>query len=166
MADGNHSSASVDPLTGFWTDFMSRMGSVGMSTPPMSPEMLEQMREGFFGVLSKHADQFMRSEQFLKAMKSSMDNALAFRQQINAFLTKNLEDLQMPAASDIDGLVQAVREMEQRVTGKLDALAERLDRLEGANPKASKQPTGAGRSADEGKSVKKTKSKKTRRPSR
>ena len=91
----------ADPMTRFWTDMVGRMAATSMSAPPASQEMIEQMRSAFLDVLSRHTDEFLRSEQFLAAMKQSMDSALAFRQQLNELLTKSLETLQMPTSSDV-----------------------------------------------------------------
>jgi len=122
----------ADPVTRFWTDMMGRLAATGMSAPPASQEMIEQMRTAFFDVLGKHVDDFMRSEQFLSTMKQAMDNALVFRQQFNEFLNKNLEALQMPSSSDVEEVVQIVRSMGQRITGRLDDLDSRLAHLEQA----------------------------------
>lgn len=123
----------ADPMTRFWTDMVGRMAATSTSAPPASQEMIEQMRSAFLDVLSRHTDEFLRSEQFLAAMKQSMDSALAFRQQLNELLTKSLETLQMPTSSDVVEVIQLVRNMEQRISTRLDDLDERLARLEASS---------------------------------
>ncbi len=134
----------ADPLTRFWTDMMGRMAATGMSTPPASGEMFEQMRSAFLDVLSKHTDDFLRSEQFLSALKQSMDSGLAFRRQMNDMLTRSLETLQMPTSTDVEEVIQLVRNMEQRIGGRLDEIDERLARLEASSNSGSR--LGAGQS--------------------
>ena len=129
----------ADPMTRFWTDMVGRMAATSMSAPPASQEMIEQMRSAFLDVLSRHTDEFLRSEQFLATMKQSMDSALAFRQQLNEMLTKSLETLQMPTSSDVVEVIQLVRNMEQRISGRLDDLNERLARLEASLNGAPRQ---------------------------
>ena len=87
----------------------------------------------------------MRSEQFLTAMKQSMDNALAAKQQVNEFLTKTLHDFQMPSSSDMDNIVLVMRAMEERIVGKLEDLAKRIERLEQpqAEPTAKRKGSSA-----------------------
>ena len=123
----------ADPMTRFWTDMVGRMAATSMSAPPASQEMFEQMRSAFLDVLSRHTDEFLRSEQFLATMKQSMDSALAFRQQLNEMLTKSLETLQMPTSSDVVEVIQLVRNMEQRISTRLDELDERFARLEASS---------------------------------
>lgn len=130
VADGNGSFTGANPYTQFWSDMMGGMAAPGMTAPPASQEMLEQMRKTFFDVLSNNADEFLRSEQFLTAMKRSVDGSLAFRKQINEFLSKSLESLQMPSSADVEEVVQLVRSMDQRISDKLEEITERMERLE------------------------------------
>ncbi len=130
MPDSHNNGVGVDPFTGFWTDMMGKMASAGVAAPPTSPDMMAGMRKAFFGAMTEYADDFMRSEQFLTAMKKSMDSSLALRQQINQFLTSGLQSAQMPTRSDTDHIVLLVRGLEDRIVGKLDALSERVEQLE------------------------------------
>jgi hypothetical protein len=129
----------ADPLTRFWTDMLGRMAATGMSAPPASRDMFEQMRSAFLDVLSKHTDDFLRSEQFLSALKQSMDSGLAFRRQMNEMLTRSLETLQMPTSTDVEEVIQLVRNMEQRIGRRLDEFDERLARLEASSNGGSGQ---------------------------
>lgn len=150
MNDGGTSTMGGDPFTTFWTDLMGQMATVGFTPPAMRPDMTDQMRKAFFSVLSNHAEEFMRSEQFLAAMKQSMDNALAFKQQMNQFFQQNLRGFNMPSSADADHVALLVRGMEDRVMEKLDDLDIRLGKLESSrNGSASadkstggKTPTG------------------------
>ena len=136
MADGNHTSMGMDPFTRFWTEFMTRAGGGSMMPPlAMTPEGMEQARKTFFEVLAKHAEEFMRSEQFLTAMKHSLDNALAFKQQMNQFLTRGLQTAQMPSRADSDHMVLLIRGVEDRILDKLDELGERVEALESTKGK-------------------------------
>ncbi len=140
MPDETHSSAGVEQFTKFWTDMMGRMAVPGVAPPGQSPEVMEQMRKTFFAALADHADQFMRSEQFLTAMKQSLDNSMALKQQVNQFLTRSLQAAQMPSRLDTDNIVLLLRGVEERVMGKLDELADRIKQIEGhenGSPKRS-----------------------------
>lgn len=123
------SSNGTDAFTKFWTDYMSRLGAAGMPTPAMpdSSEATRQMQRMMFEAMAKYADEFMRSPQYLEAMKQSLDNALAFRRQIDEFLTKALHASQSPARSDVDQLVALVRNVEERILERVDALERRID---------------------------------------
>lgn len=129
-----------DAFTKFWTDYMSRLGAAGISTPPMpSPsEASRQMQRMMFDAMAKYADDFMRSPQFLEAMKQSLDNALAFRRQIDEFLTNALHATQTPSRSDVDELVALVRNVEERILDRVEALERRLEAGASGRPAPAK----------------------------
>lgn len=134
----------MDAVTAFWSDMMGRMapqGWAGMAganqggpSPfpgmAMTPEAMKQFRNGFMEAWAKSCDEYMRSDQFLGMMKQSMDNALAFRQQMNSYLTKCLEDAQVPSRNDTDALMRVLRSTEERLLDKFDKLMDRLESLE------------------------------------
>ena len=114
-------------------DLMSRMSGAGLGSAPSSAreDAVKRMRRAFFDAWADHCDEFMRSEVFLDAMKKSMDGALAFKQQVNEFLTRSLHENQMPARSDTDSIMLVLRSMEERVLERIDQLSGRVERLEG-----------------------------------
>jgi hypothetical protein len=132
------SQSATDPFAAFWTDWMSRMGGSATKSTSETPEAVKQMRQMFFDAWAKYAEQFMRSEQFLSAMKQSMDNALAFRQQLDQFLTQGVRNMQMPARGDTDHIVMLLRSLEDRVMSRLDDLDARITAVESGRPS---QPT-------------------------
>lgn len=146
---GDHgSSSSADPFTSFFSDLMSKMAMPGAAsaapTSPMGADFSKQMRQSFFDSMSSYCDDFMRSEQFLTAMRQSMDGALAFRQQLDRFLTSTVRSGQQPAREDTDHILLVLRSMEERVIHRLDGLEERLDRLEiGAADRSSGSTDGS-----------------------
>jgi hypothetical protein len=132
MPDGDSSMPGSDPFSTFWTDFFGKMSGGGFTPPSPPAAFSEQMRKSMFGAMAEYADEFMRSEQFLQAMKQGMDNSLALKQQIDQLLTKNLQSAQMPTIADTDNIALLLRGMEERMVGKLDELSERVEVLEGA----------------------------------
>ncbi len=142
MAEDNQAVPGFDPFMKFWADMTGRMAASGVTAPTGAPDMMAQMRKTFFGAMAEYADDYMRSEQFLSAMKQNMDNALAFKQQINQFLTSTLQSSQMPSRSDTDHIVLLVRGMESRIVEKLDDLSARVDQLEAQRNGSAKKPTG------------------------
>ncbi len=130
MSKGDAAAPGSDPFTQFWTDAMGRMAAAGAASAGSNPDPAEQMRRTFFSALAEYSDQYMRSEQFLKAMKQTLDNSLALKQQINQFLTQSLQSAQMPSRSDTDHIVLLLRGLEDRVMGKLEELSNRVEALE------------------------------------
>jgi hypothetical protein len=135
----------------FWLDFFSRMGAMATSVRPGAapPEASRQMRSAMMNAMAEQFEQFMRSEQFLQAMKQSMDASLDWQKQYQTMLTTMRHQFQGVATQDVDAVMVMLRHMETRVLEKLDAmetrlgdLAERLDELEG-NPQPKIRLAGA-----------------------
>ncbi|WP_150107517.1 hypothetical protein [Pedosphaera parvula] len=132
-----------------WMDSFTKLvqaGSIGLTpgTPP--PESLRQLRGSIFNALSESWEDYMRSPQFKESMKTMMDNAIAFRKANNDFFTQAQHAVQGTAREDIDNVLAAIRQAEDRVLNRLEAMAERLEQLEGkvagavqnGNPKVSR----------------------------
>jgi hypothetical protein len=133
MSSGqNGATAGVDAFTRMWTDFATRMMSAGMSFSPDSPppEIARNMRSAMFQAMSRYAEEFLQSPQFLEAMKQSMDMGVQFRQMVNDFLGRVQFEMQGVTRSDVDALVTRLKHMETRILDRLGDLADRLERLE------------------------------------
>ena len=105
----------LDPFTQFWTDTMSKMGGSAAAGSPVMPgmggaagsanpfeamqeEAARQMRRGMLDAWAKSCEEYLGSPQFLEVMKQSMDNALAFRKQVNEFLNQAYARMEGTAA--------------------------------------------------------------------
>jgi hypothetical protein len=121
-----------DPFTAFWQDAMAKSPFGMMGTPPAdtNDEMFKRMRQSFFDAWEKHCIEFMGSETFLSSMKKSMDTAIAFRKQVNEFLTKTMSQAQIPTKADNDTIVEILRGIEEGVTKRLDDISRRVSALE------------------------------------
>lgn len=136
---GEASYTGIDPFMRFWTDLMSRLTAAGLSPPQPSQDLMQQLRRAFFDALAEQADQFLRSEAFLNAMKQGMETSLAWQQAINQFLQKGLAAAQIPSRADAEHLVVLLRGMEERVLDRIEDLSKRVAALE------SERGRGAGR---------------------
>lgn len=136
---GNSFGAAADPFTKFWADCVSKMTGAGFATSPpqVSDDAMNQMRRAFFDAWAKHCDEFMRSPAFLDGMKKTMDGALAFREQLNEFMTKALHGAQAPARSDTDSIMLVLRSLEERVLDRLDRLEQRVAAIDEASGDAA-----------------------------
>ena len=141
--------AAADPFTKFWTDCVSKMTGAGFAPnpPQVSDDAIKQMRRAFFDAWAHHCDELMRSPAFLDGMKKSMDGALAFREQLNQFMTKALHGAQAPARSDTDSIMLVLRSLEERVLDRLDRLEQRVASIDDAStdPEQSPSPTAPGK---------------------
>lgn len=145
MTDNNFSTAT-EPFARFWTDLLSRMGPAGMAAAANpSPDAAKQMQRTFFDAFARYCDEFMRSEAFLKSMRETMDRSLAFKKQMDQFLTQAHRGMQSPAKVDFDDLSTLLRNIEQRLLARLAALEDKVAAVEDANrtdsgAKASRAP--------------------------
>lgn len=122
-----------------WLDVLGRssslFGQMKSGEPP--PEAARQFRGAVFKSMADQADQFMRSETFLQAMKQSLDAALNFQKQYQRMLTEYRHSTEGVASADIDATMVMLRQFESRVLDRLEdmgtqlrGIVERLDRLE------------------------------------
>jgi len=110
---------------------------------------MKAMRKTFFDAWAQQCEEFMRSKAFLQAMKQSMDSALAFREQVNKFMGQAMKDSPLPTREDTDAILQSLHGFQERVLDRIDALADRVSRLEAASdgatsPAKGKSGTGKG----------------------
>lgn len=118
-------------FTRMWADFAGKMAMSGLSFAPdaTAPEAARQIRNSIFEAMTHYCDEYMRSPQFLEAMKQSLDATMLARQQFNAFLTRMHHEMQGTAREDIDALMLTIRHVETRVLDRMDELTVRLDEL-------------------------------------
>jgi uncharacterized protein (DUF2267 family) len=129
-------------------NFTKAMEVVFKFTPDTAPpDALRQMRAGVFEALARSWDEYMRSPQFLDAMRQWMDNAVAFRKISNEFLGRVRNEVQAPSSSDIDTVMLAVRHMEKRFLDRLDEMSTHLERLDGHGAAAARRTPGKPREA-------------------
>ena len=134
--------ATSDPFSRFWLDLMSKMSGSAFAAPsaPTQEETMKRMRQASFDAWAKHCDEFLRSDAFLDVLKKSMDSALAFKQELNEFMTKALHEQQMPTRGDTDSLMIVLRSMESRVLERIDRLSQRVEAVESAVSAAPSAP--------------------------
>jgi len=133
----------------FWGDMMRHMPnmptagpSAAVSAPPGSEAFAEQMQKMFMDAWAKGLNEFMRSEAFLTAMKQTVDNALACRQQLNGLLRKAWHDAQGTNRTDAEDIMQFLHSFEDRVLDQLDVLTRRVDALEAKTGRGQASPSG------------------------
>lgn len=136
----------ADMFTRLWTDFASTMAKAGTAFDPEKPppDAARAMRDATMSAMNEHAQQFMRSPEFLAMLKQSLDASIAMRKQLNDFLAKAQYEFQSASRQDADQLMETIQHLETRIASGLDRLGQhidrldaRLDKLEGAGKRAS-----------------------------
>jgi len=156
VADTAQASSPADAFSGFWQDFLSKLGmpaeAVAAPSPAFSSEAVRQMQRVFLDAMAKYCDDFLRSEQFLQMMKQTMDRSLAFKQQLDQFLCQVQKGVQTPARVDLDDLAGTLRTLQQSVLARLEALEKKVaaakePRARRRNPPSRRVARASGRGA-------------------
>lgn len=142
MSGFGESDKGPDAFAKFWQDMMANMsaGAFGVpfsNTQASQEAAMKAMRQAFFDAWAKQCDEFLRSEAFLKTMKQAMDGAIAFKQQMNEFLTKAWQQSPAASQSDMEGAVQTLRRIEDQLIGRVEELSQRVAALERRSGKAA-----------------------------
>lgn len=148
MSNGPSGQTPTDPFSKAWTDLMGRM-SAAMGQPSAQQqqaawpdENVKQMQKTFFDAMAKQADEYLRSPQFLGMMKQMMDQSIAFKQQLDRFITEAYRGAQAPAQADLQDLAGTLRGIEDRLMSRIDEMERRLDAVERPRPGATDKPKG------------------------
>jgi len=133
MSDDQNGGPAPDLLTKMWSDFAAQMMRAGTAfTPDRTPsDMTKEMRSAMFKAWSEHLDQFMRSPDFLDALKQSMGTSLKARKQWNDFMGQVQHGLQMATRQDVDQILSSLHHAERRILDRIEELTEQLESLEG-----------------------------------
>jgi hypothetical protein len=144
--DEKTAESAQEPASNFqkiWTETMSKTMQAAFTFTPNSPppEVLRQIRSGIFQALAESWDKFMRSPEFLEAMKQWMEQAVSFRKMTNDFLGTVRHEMQAPSREDIDTVMLAVRHMEKRLLDRIEQLSLQVNgssqqRLRAKGPRA------------------------------
>lgn len=151
MADAPGTPPPVDPMTAFWRDVWAR-GAASMPNMPgmpsmpgmagmpgaadpgaaaaafMSPDAMRRMQAAFFEAMAQYAEQYMRSPQFLEAMKRSMDQALQLRRQMDDFLKFNMASAFESATGGSNSeILGAIRQTADQLKAHIDNSIAKLD---------------------------------------
>jgi len=135
MSNGSQGQGPSDPFTKAWSDLFARMTSPAGPAPAAQQstwpdETVKQMQRTFFDAMAKQADEFLRSPQFLTMMKQMMDQSMAFKQQVDRFITEAYRGAQMPAQADMQDLTGTLHGIEERLMSRIEELERRLEAAE------------------------------------
>lgn len=157
-------------MQAMWQQMMSQFARAG--APPSSgaapaaadasAEMLRQMHKAWLESMSRWAEEYLRSPQFLEQMKHSLENALAMRRQVEEFLRKASEQ-SFGSTLGVYDAVGAVRDAESWLSRRIDEIAQRLGAIEEALGVARPRRGGRPASATPGSTKKKNAKRSSRK---
>ncbi len=131
-----------------WMEMLSKTAQAAFAFTPGSapPEILREIRQGIFQALAESWEKFMRSPEFLAAMKQWMDQVVAVRKVTSDFMAQVRQEIQAPSREDVDAILLAVRHAEQRLLDRMEQLSAQLEALDGSpsRTKVKRPRTGRG----------------------
>jgi hypothetical protein len=127
----NQQFEQAQQLGALWLEMMTKMMSVALTTDPKSAptDAARHIRDASLGALGQQADKYMRSPQFLRQVKESLNAQITFRKQLNQMLTDAHHSVQGVAKQDVDALSLSMRQLERRVLDRIETLCDRLECL-------------------------------------
>ena len=149
MSDESDTTASqAAAFQKIWLESMSKLMHTALTLQPDTapPEVLREIRSGIFQALAKSWDEYLRSPQFLAAMRQWMDEALSFRKMNNDLASYLRNQLTGGSREELDTVVLTVRHMERRMLDRLEDLSDQVRTLQGevrpnGNGNAAESPT-------------------------
>ena len=114
-----------------WTDSFANMASVWSQFSPGSPpsDEMRKMRAGMLKVLAETWDEYMRTPQFMEMMKASLNGALDLKRMARDGMNRVHDQFENPSKEDIDGVLLAIRHVEERLLDRLEGLDDQVVNL-------------------------------------
>ena len=162
MSDESDTTASqAAAFQKIWLESMSKLMHTAFTLQPDTapPEVLREIRSGIFQALAKSWDEYLRSPQFLSAMRQWMDEALSFRKMNNDLASYLRNELTGGSREELDTVVLTVRHMERRMLDRLEDLSDQVRTLQG-----EVRPNGNGNAAESPAPVRRPVRKRRGRP--
>lgn len=123
----------MDPANA-WFDLWWKMLSAGLSASPGATplEAAREVRSATLDAWGQAWERFLRSNEFLEAMKQAVGANVQFRRQLNDFFAQVHHEFQGPNQQDFDYLAGVLKRIERSVQDGFDRLERRIDELSGA----------------------------------
>lgn len=111
-----------------WMDSCAKMAGAWSEYSPGSPpvEEVRKVRTGILKGLAEAWEEYMRTPQFMEAMKATLNGMLELRRLSRDGMNRLHEQFEIPTKEDIDGVLLAIRHIERRVLDRIEDIDERL----------------------------------------
>lgn len=111
-----------------WMDSMSGMTKVWSEYSPKNPppEELKKVRNGVLKAVSQTWEEYMRTPEFMQAMKETMNNANQWQKWTKESAGKMQSAMGGTTKDDIQGVMVAVQHVERRVLDCLDDMQAKM----------------------------------------
>lgn len=136
----NGRGAAVNPFLAMWTACVEQANQQALATLETMQQGVkpQELRKKVFDAWASSLDSYLRSPMFLEPLKLNTDIANRLRTQYNQAGEELIRQMGLPHARDMAQLIDTVRFFESRVMERLDAIEERIGRLEQSPETATK----------------------------
>ncbi len=128
----NHFDSVMQPFADLWTSCLKQADDTTreyLEGLDGSAEFKNWQRR-WFSAMSKSMDSYMRSPEFLKAMKRNTEFAIKAKRQSQDITAELARNANMPTATDISGLFERLHSVEEVILARLGRIEERLQAIE------------------------------------
>jgi hypothetical protein len=121
----------MQPFVDFWTSYIHDANEVtkAMFTQGDGSDPKAWQRR-WLDAVSASMDAYMRSPSFLESMKQNLDRTIQAKVHTDNLTKEIARNLDVPTVSDISGLFERMHSIEDTIVARLNALDQRLERIE------------------------------------
>lgn len=126
----------LEPYREFWTDYFHRASDAAeqiVETATRSTVDPRDWQRRWLQAVSRSIDAYLRSPTFLRAMKQNMDLMIKAKLQADDFTKELARHANVPTASDVTGLFERLRSVEDAILTRLTQIDRRLEVIESTN---------------------------------
>jgi hypothetical protein len=111
-----------------WMDSMAGMTRVWSDYSPNNPppDELKKIRNGVLKSISQTWEEYMRTPEFMKAMRDTMNNSVQWQKMAKENTNKMHTALGSATKDDVQGIMVALQHVERRVLDGLDEMKARV----------------------------------------
>ena len=115
-----------------WMDSVTGMTRVWSEYSPQKPppEELKKVRQGVLQVITKTWEDYMRSPEFLKAMRDTMNNSIQWQKWNKENSRKFHKAVGGASKEDMEGVMIAIQHVERRVLDCLDDMQANVSKVQ------------------------------------
>lgn len=115
-----------------WMDSMTGMTRVWSEYSPQNPppDELKKVRQGVLKVISRTWEDYMRSPEFLDAMRDTMNNSIRWQKWSKDNSRKFHQTMGSASKDDMQGVMVAIQHVERRVLDCLDEMQTQVNKMQ------------------------------------
>jgi len=123
----------LQPYRDFWASYFQEASETtkrALATASAGAVDSRAWQRRWLEAVSRSVNAWLRSPFFLRAMKQNMDALIKTKEQADNFHKEIARTFNLPTASDLVGLFERLRGVEDAILARLTAIEHRMDTME------------------------------------